>query len=89
MKRCPICGLLVDERFRYCDCGYDWAIPEEKYRRTPAGRKQRIEIWRRIFRPPLNLLLAFVLLPAALALVLVLAGLIMVLLSGGLGHHTR
>lgn len=28
MKRCPQCGLLVDERHRYCGCGYDWADPE-------------------------------------------------------------
>jgi hypothetical protein len=28
MKHCPRCGLIVDERFRFCDtCGYDWADP--------------------------------------------------------------
>ena len=27
MKDCPNCGLIVDERHRYCaSCGFDWAI---------------------------------------------------------------
>ncbi len=37
VKKCPECGLLVDERHQLCGCGYDWA-DEPNWR---AGLKKR------------------------------------------------
>ncbi|GMU80374.1 MAG: hypothetical protein IT450_17230 [Phycisphaerales bacterium] len=38
VKTCPECGLLIDERFRFCECGYDW-LDEPHPRRKPQMAK--------------------------------------------------
>ena len=41
-KECPHCGVLIDERFRYCECGFDW-----DYGRRTAECDDRAR-WKRV-----------------------------------------
>ena len=73
-KSCPACGCLVDERDRYCGCGYDWA--NTTYRRT-CGLWHRIvqcARWPKTLLPweVVVLLVGFVVLLVCVALFLLL-----------------
>ncbi len=77
MKYCPRCGLIVDERFRYCeDCGYDWADPEPTFLERISYR------WNRHYARETKLVLMFlaavVLLPIVGCVALRLAVLLLV-----------
>ncbi|TWT44954.1 hypothetical protein RAS1_13740 [Phycisphaerae bacterium RAS1] len=38
LKKCPLCGLHTEEKYRYCDCGYDWNDPDPSIARRVMHR---------------------------------------------------